>query len=105
MAHENAMNGSSTEPDTSLAKMALLTPAQGDAEALLRSTLDALSAHVAVLDETGAIVMVNQAWKEFAISTATRDEILGLERTISQCASEPRLAVTMRDAPRQRFAT
>ena len=42
MAHENAMNGSSTEPDTSLAQIALLTPAEGDAAALLRSTLDAL---------------------------------------------------------------
>ena len=78
---------------------------KGDAEALLRSTLDALSAHVAVLDETGTIVMVNQAWKEFAISTGYTGRVLGLERTISQCASEPRLLVTTRDARRQRFAT
>lgn len=35
-------------------------------EALLRSTLDALSAHIAVLDATGAIIAVNQAWREFA---------------------------------------
>jgi PAS domain S-box-containing protein len=37
-----------------------------EAEALLRSTLDALSAHIAVLDETGTIIAVNQAWRGFA---------------------------------------
>jgi PAS domain S-box-containing protein len=37
-----------------------------DNEALLRSTLDALSAHIAVLDGDGAIVAVNEAWKSFA---------------------------------------
>ena len=38
----------------------------GEVEALLRSTLDALSAHIAVLDRTGTIVAVNQAWRSFA---------------------------------------
>lgn len=37
-----------------------------DTEALLRSTLDALSAHIAVLDSGGTIVAVNEAWKSFA---------------------------------------
>jgi len=32
----------------------------------LRSALDALSAHIAVLDETGTIVAVNAAWRRFA---------------------------------------
>lgn len=32
----------------------------------LQSALDALSAHVAILDEQGTIVAVNQAWKDFA---------------------------------------
>jgi signal transduction histidine kinase len=41
-----------------------------DGEAMLRSTLDALSAHIAVLDETGAIIAVNQAWREFAAAGA-----------------------------------
>jgi two-component system, NarL family, sensor kinase len=47
------------------------TPVAGhdDAEALLRSTLDALSAHVAVLDETGTIIAVNEAWRAFAASS------------------------------------
>lgn len=35
-------------------------------EALLRSTLDALSAHIAVLDSGGTIIAVNEAWKSFA---------------------------------------
>ncbi|WP_082145758.1 sensor histidine kinase [Microvirga massiliensis] len=38
-------------------------------EALLRSTLDSLSAHVAVLDATGTIIAVNQAWRSFAIQS------------------------------------
>ncbi len=37
-----------------------------EAERLVRSTLDALSAHICVLDETGTILMVNQAWRNFA---------------------------------------
>src|SRR5512147_2724044 len=43
----------------------IVTP-EGAVVALLRSTLDALSAHIAVLDHTGAIVAVNQAWRSFA---------------------------------------
>ena len=41
--------------------------AEAEGETLLRSTLDALSAHIAVLDETGVIVAVNQAWRDFAV--------------------------------------
>src|SRR3954452_6371126 len=37
-----------------------------ETEALLRSTLDSLSAHVAVLDATGTIIAVNKAWRLFA---------------------------------------
>lgn len=37
-----------------------------ETEALLRSTLDSLSAHVAVLDRAGTIVAVNEAWRSFA---------------------------------------
>jgi two-component system, NarL family, sensor kinase len=45
-----------------------LTIASQDAEteSLLRSTLDGLSAHIAVLDRRGAIVTVNNAWRTFA---------------------------------------
>lgn len=37
-----------------------------DNERSLRMTLDALPAHIAVLDEQGVITMTNQAWKDFA---------------------------------------
>lgn len=33
---------------------------------LVRSTLDALTAHIAILDHTGRVVMVNDAWRRFA---------------------------------------
>ncbi|MCK6624345.1 MAG: PAS domain S-box protein [Anaerolineae bacterium] len=35
-------------------------------QSFVQSTLDALSAHICVLDETGTIITVNQAWRTFA---------------------------------------
>src|SRR3712207_9457132 len=49
-----------------------------DAETLLRSTLDALSAHIAVLDESGTIIAVNQAWRTFAHASGFVDETHGV---------------------------
>src|SRR5829696_8281168 len=43
----------------------LLADPGGESEALLRSTFDGLSAHVAVLDKNGTIVAVNHAWRAF----------------------------------------
>ncbi len=37
-----------------------------ESQRFLRSTLDALSAHIAVLDEEGTIVATNAAWRRFA---------------------------------------
>ncbi|WP_129627862.1 EAL and GGDEF domain-containing protein [Candidatus Oscillochloris fontis] len=37
-----------------------------ESQQFLRSTLDALSAHIAIIDGTGMIVAVNRAWQEFA---------------------------------------
>ena len=37
-----------------------------DNEELLSNTLDALTANIAVLDETGTVIRVNRAWREFA---------------------------------------
>jgi diguanylate cyclase (GGDEF)-like protein/PAS domain S-box-containing protein len=37
-----------------------------DSERFLRSTLDGLTAHIAVLDQNGEIVLVNRVWREFA---------------------------------------
>ncbi len=40
-----------------------------ESERFLRSTLDALSAHIAIIDATGRILAVNKAWKTFAEAT------------------------------------
>ncbi len=37
-----------------------------EAEELARSTLDGLSAHIAIIDQEGTILAVNQAWRDFA---------------------------------------
>lgn len=37
-----------------------------ESERFARATLDALSTHICVVDETGTILAVNQAWREFA---------------------------------------
>jgi PAS domain S-box-containing protein len=37
------------------------------AEALAKTTLDALSAHIAILDHAGNIISVNRSWKAFAL--------------------------------------
>jgi C4-dicarboxylate-specific signal transduction histidine kinase len=39
----------------------------------LQSSLDALSAHVAILDDEGAIIAVNRAWKRFGADNAGSD--------------------------------
>jgi PAS domain S-box-containing protein len=44
----------------------MLVAPEIETEALLRSTLDSLSAHVAVLDAAGTIIAVNSAWRSFA---------------------------------------
>lgn len=35
--------------------------------AFLKNVIDALSAHIAILDEHGTIVMVNESWRQFAL--------------------------------------
>ncbi|MEJ2157262.1 MAG: response regulator [Desulfobacteraceae bacterium] len=37
-----------------------------ESERFLRSTLDALSAHIAIIDASGKVLAVNKAWEEFA---------------------------------------
>jgi PAS domain S-box-containing protein len=44
--------------------------ALGRAQARAQSTIDALSSHICLLDETGTIISVNQAWKNFANENA-----------------------------------
>jgi len=38
-----------------------------DSEKFLRSTIDSLSAHIAIVDENGEIITVNRAWEDFAV--------------------------------------
>src|SRR4051794_17132657 len=44
----------------------MLVSPGAETEALLRSTLDSLSAHVAVLDGAGTVIAVNEAWRAFS---------------------------------------
>ena len=49
-----------------------------EAERFARSTVDALSAHIAILDESGTILAVNQGWREFAqANQASGNESVG----------------------------
>ena len=54
----------SLAPDRALPKRAV-TAAQRS-KRFLQSTLDALTSHVAVLDEDGTIIAINRAWERFA---------------------------------------
>ncbi len=48
-----------------------------DAGDLWQATLDSLSAHIAVLDERGVIVAVNERWREFGRREGAHDDQLG----------------------------
>ncbi|MBA3442149.1 MAG: PAS domain S-box protein, partial [Pyrinomonadaceae bacterium] len=52
--------------------------ALGASERFARSTLDALSAHIAILDETGTIIAVNRAWRNFAEANAAASNTVGV---------------------------
>ena len=45
-----------------------------ESEQFVRAILDGLTAHVAVVDETGVIVAVNQSWKNFATQNGQPDQ-------------------------------
>jgi diguanylate cyclase (GGDEF)-like protein/PAS domain S-box-containing protein len=49
-----------------------------ESERFLQSSLDALSAHVAILDEHGIIISVNKAWKDFADSNGYAGQDYGV---------------------------
>ncbi|BCR05956.1 hypothetical protein DESUT3_30250 [Desulfuromonas versatilis] len=49
--------------------------ARWEAEHLARATLDALPQHIAILDETGTIIAVNRAWREFAETNSTAPDL------------------------------
>jgi len=72
-------------------------------EALLRSTLDALSAHIAVLDSGGTIVAVNEAWKSFAGAAGLSGSGVGMnylsvcERSANSSPDAAQTAQALRD--------
>ena len=95
---------------------ALLPSPDREAEVLVRSTLDALSAHVAVLDEAGNIVAVNDAWRRFAVRTGYTGQNFGIganylavcERGAAACEDAARTAQALREimaGPRESFRT
>ena len=49
-----------------------------DSPQLIQSTLDAVSAHVSVVDEDGKIVFVNTSWRDFAVANQLRYENFGI---------------------------
>jgi PAS domain S-box-containing protein len=46
--------------------------ALAESERFVRSALDSLSAHIAILDENGTILAVNKVWREFALANNGR---------------------------------
>ena len=53
------------KPDQAAARRQAEAASQ-ESELFARSTLDSLSAHIAILDQSGVIVAVNRAWRRFA---------------------------------------
>jgi PAS domain S-box-containing protein len=55
----------------------------------LRSSLDALSSHIAVIDETGVILSVNEAWRRFAEENQLRTPYYAVGTNyLDACAAE-----------------
>lgn len=52
--------------------------ARREAERFIQSALDALSAHIAILDENGVILGVNEAWQRFAVENGYRHDAQGV---------------------------
>ena len=67
-----------------------------ESQRLLQSTLDALSAHIAILDEAGIIIAVNAVWKNFAEANDFMGRASGVglnylavcESATGECAAE-----------------
>ncbi|HYI38281.1 MAG TPA: EAL domain-containing protein [Thermoleophilaceae bacterium] len=53
-----------------------------------QTTLDSLSAHIAVLDDQGGIIMTNRAWVEFAAAGGAEPEDLG-DNYLEACDAAP----------------
>ena len=79
-----------------------------ESQRFLRCSLDALSSHIAVLDETGQILEVNAAWREFADENNLNYFRYGVgsnylepfEVETSDCGDGPVIAKGIRDVMR-----
>lgn len=58
-----------------------------ESEPFARSALDSLSAHIAILDESGAIVFVNKTWREFAESNGAVGNVAEGANYLQVCES------------------
>ena len=54
---------------------------------ILQKVIDASASHMAILDETGTILFVNHAWREFAARTGLMDDEQGLGRKYFELSS------------------
>lgn len=53
-------------------------PGLAEAEGFVKAALDGLTAHIAILDDTGSIIHVNKAWRQFADDNYFRDPLYGI---------------------------
>jgi PAS domain S-box-containing protein len=61
-----------------------------DAVRFWQATLDSLSAHIAVLDDQGTIVAVNQSWRRFATSEDSHTDYIGASYVaVCEVAADP----------------
>ncbi len=61
--------------------------ASRDPEPFARSALDSLSAHIAVVDESGTIISVNKTWREFARSNGAVGNVAEGANYLQVCES------------------
>ena len=70
-----------------------------DSECLAQTALDALSAHVAILDAQGMIVATNRSWRNFAVCNGLSSDLAGVGTnylaTCDQCAGTENTAAQM----------
>ena len=57
-------------------------------DTLLQSTIDSLPSHIALLDETGCIVSINEAWRRFGKMNGYRDQAFGLGNNYVQVCKD-----------------
>jgi PAS domain S-box-containing protein len=65
---------------------------QAESQRFLRSVLDALSSHIAVLDERGTILEVNDAWRKFAGRNRLENPLYAVgENYLNSCETDDQL--------------